>query len=747
MEKDIFSIKILIVDDFHTTRKAQVQLLHKLGFRNITEADDGKTAMQHIRKKEDIGLIISDWNMPHINGYKLLVWLRANESLPRIPFIMATAQSEQSQADRALGAGADAFITKPFSAGELMSVIRTALKLPEDISEADGTAKRMQARDPRKVCINMAHIQITDHLVLGVLKHLMDTEELKAKYFELNPVCMPGWNPVRRTLEKGEVDGALVLAPLAMDIFHHGNPVRMVFLSHKNGSISVRSSRPDRDRPLRDFFNSRIFYLPHSLSVHHMLADMFMREIGLKLGPVGLQDVNVFFEVVPPVRMPDFLLQNPDACGFIVAEPFGSMAIAAGISEMMFLSGELWENHPCCAVVLREEFIAAHEDAVYEFVQMLAAAGMYMEEHPEAAARIALDFLDPSGSLGLNQKLLCGILTRPGGIRCNDLIPVMEDLDKMQRYMKNTMGIGSIIDPELFVDMRFADCAYPEGQPEKKASRLLGPDRIVSGLIRQNLSRSTQTFARPPAGDIFEITEKDTSLHLRFSSRMQFTDRAVRKARDFLKGLGFQSLSGFNLILRELFINAVEHGNRNRAEKTVSCLIRYTGDNLFRIRVTDEGEGFDYRNLDLHMPDNPEILRKRGYPLIHIHSEKIEFNEKGNEITVWHRIYLETEFDTRKKDGQVIIRPSGDIIAAVIPKFAALLKELVAKGYRCFCFDLTAVREIDSVGLSAFIVLNKQVTGRGEKPELQLINVSPELGRLFRMTNMEKIYTVSESEG
>jgi chemotaxis signal transduction protein len=181
--------------------------------------------------------------------------------------------------------------------------------------------------------------------------------------------------------------------------------------------------------------------------------------MGLRPGVAGKEAVNVLFDVVPPVQMSNFMAENPDACGFMVAEPIGSKAIAANIAERQVLSSELWENHPCCVAVLREDFIRQHEDAVQEFVSMLVEAGVYIRNNLDKAAQIAVKFLDPKQQLGLQVGLLKNVLSDPKGIRTDDLYPVKEDLNTIQEYMTKKMDIGRLVDLDRFVDLRFADVA------------------------------------------------------------------------------------------------------------------------------------------------------------------------------------------------------------------------------------------------------------------------------------------------
>jgi chemotaxis signal transduction protein/ABC-type nitrate/sulfonate/bicarbonate transport system substrate-binding protein len=296
---------------------------------------------------------------------------------------------------------------------------------------------------------------------------------------------MPGWNPVQQALEKGEVDAAFILAPIAMDLFSVDVPIKLVLFAHKNGSICVRNKKGGKSSSLREFFKGKNFYIPHFLSIHHMLSDIFLREVGLTPGVTGNEGVDAFFEVVPPIKMPEFLAKNFNVGGYTVAEPLGTKAINAGSGTLMFLSGELWEDHPCCVVILRDEIIEQHPDAVYEFTDLLVKAGKFIAEDPKKAAEIAVWFLDPEGKLGLKEPVLEKVLKEPKGITTDDLFPVIEDLDQMQRYMSEEMGIGTIIDLEKFVDTRFAERACGGKPPLKRTFNVSDASKAISEIIRK----------------------------------------------------------------------------------------------------------------------------------------------------------------------------------------------------------------------------------------------------------------------
>lgn len=111
--------KILIVDDMSTMRKIIKNMLTKMGCKQLDEADDGLPAWDMIQQAYEIGqpyeFIVSDWNMPGMTGLDLLKKLKADERFNTLPFLMITAEAEQSNVIIAVKAGVSNFIVKPFS--------------------------------------------------------------------------------------------------------------------------------------------------------------------------------------------------------------------------------------------------------------------------------------------------------------------------------------------------------------------------------------------------------------------------------------------------------------------------------------------------------------------------------------------------------------------------------------------------------------------------------------------------------
>ena len=119
--------KILVVDDMGTMRKIIKNMLTKMGCDNLTEAEDGAPAWQMLQDAHEAGqpfdFVVSDWNMPQLSGLDLLKNIREDERFATLPFLMITAEAEQSNVVIAVKAGVSNFIVKPFSIATLKEKI------------------------------------------------------------------------------------------------------------------------------------------------------------------------------------------------------------------------------------------------------------------------------------------------------------------------------------------------------------------------------------------------------------------------------------------------------------------------------------------------------------------------------------------------------------------------------------------------------------------------------------------------
>jgi len=108
-------MKILVVDDFSTMRRIVKNVLKQLGYDNVEEAEDGAQAFSKL-KTGGFGFMVSDWNMPNMDGLDLLKSVRADADLKDLPILMVTAEAEKEKVVTAIKAGVNNYIVKPFTA-------------------------------------------------------------------------------------------------------------------------------------------------------------------------------------------------------------------------------------------------------------------------------------------------------------------------------------------------------------------------------------------------------------------------------------------------------------------------------------------------------------------------------------------------------------------------------------------------------------------------------------------------------
>ncbi|HEU4590939.1 MAG TPA: chemotaxis response regulator CheY [Steroidobacteraceae bacterium] len=116
------AMKFLVVDDFSTMRRIVKGLLNELGYTEITEADDGTTALP-LLKNGNFDFLITDWNMPGMPGLELLKAVRGDARLAKLPVLMLTAEAKREQIIEAAQAGVSGYVIKPFTAATLKEKI------------------------------------------------------------------------------------------------------------------------------------------------------------------------------------------------------------------------------------------------------------------------------------------------------------------------------------------------------------------------------------------------------------------------------------------------------------------------------------------------------------------------------------------------------------------------------------------------------------------------------------------------
>lgn len=119
--------KILFADDSPVIKKIVKRAIEPLGFE-LLEANDGKEALAVLAQEiEHVVLVISDWNMPNMNGFDLLKNIKADARFKAVPVIMLTTEGEKSNINKAIQAGASNYMLKPFNAPDLVKKVMQCL--------------------------------------------------------------------------------------------------------------------------------------------------------------------------------------------------------------------------------------------------------------------------------------------------------------------------------------------------------------------------------------------------------------------------------------------------------------------------------------------------------------------------------------------------------------------------------------------------------------------------------------------
>lgn len=111
-------MRFLVVHDFSTMRRIVRNLLKELGYSNVDEAEDGAVALQKL-KSAPYDFVVTDWNMPNMDGLALLQSIRRTPQLKHLPVLMVTAEAKKENIIAAAQAGASGYVVKPFTAATL----------------------------------------------------------------------------------------------------------------------------------------------------------------------------------------------------------------------------------------------------------------------------------------------------------------------------------------------------------------------------------------------------------------------------------------------------------------------------------------------------------------------------------------------------------------------------------------------------------------------------------------------------
>lgn len=226
--------------------------------------------------------------------------------------------------------------------------------------------------------LRIAYLPITHTLPLLAANEIQSDDHSR---LPVELLKFGSWNELADAFNTHSVDGAVVLAEIAVKMRENGVPLKAVALGHHDGNVMVVANDIDSVADLC----GKTVAIPHRLSSHNILLQMVLRR-------AGLDPKSVYVTELPPPEMPAALSEGRIAA-YVVAEPFGARGVVSGVGKVLYSSPEVWEHSVCCTLVLREEAIAERRDEVAAFVKLYERAADSLSVDRDFAVAISKKYL------------------------------------------------------------------------------------------------------------------------------------------------------------------------------------------------------------------------------------------------------------------------------------------------------------------------------------------------------------------
>lgn len=225
--------------------------------------------------------------------------------------------------------------------------------------------------------VKIAYLPTTHSLALLAQAELMK----ECSDYRITLVKYGTWPDLSDALNTGQVDGAVELTELSMKANENGIPIKAVALGHRDGNVIVTDKNITTAKDLK----GKSFAIPSKLSSHNLLLEQMLAKNGL-----SREDIHII--ELSPSEMP-FALVSKQIAGYCVAEPFGGKAIRADVANVLYESGELWEDSICCALVFHKNFLDGNRELADKVIKDYIEAGAYLDLHPKDALEIGEKYL------------------------------------------------------------------------------------------------------------------------------------------------------------------------------------------------------------------------------------------------------------------------------------------------------------------------------------------------------------------
>ncbi len=257
--------------------------------------------------------------------------------------------------------------------------------------------------------LRIGYLPITDStpLVIAHANGYYKDEGLKTD----RPIRVRSWSTLVESFMTDKFNLTHLLLPIPIWMrFNKKAPLKVMAWNHTNGSaITVRS-----DSGINGFkdLGGKHIAVPYWYSMHNIILQMGLRKVGLKpvikdqSKPVGPDEVNLF--ILPPPEMP-LALSGKKIDGFVVAEPYNAISELKVGAKIMRFTGDIWKNHPCCVVVMKENLVNSNPVFTQKIMNAIVRAQLWISQNPLKTAKI----LSREGGnyLPIPEKILTRVFT------------------------------------------------------------------------------------------------------------------------------------------------------------------------------------------------------------------------------------------------------------------------------------------------------------------------------------------------
>lgn len=270
-------------------------------------------------------------------------------------------------------------------------------------------AKTLNGFAGKKV-LKVGFLPISDHL-LGMMAQRLHTSSKSQVQIQR----FLSWQALTESLRHGHIDAAFIMAPLAIRLLLSGTPLFYILDAHHDGSSLATSSKSLQGKKIG---------IPDHFSTHKALLHPLAKQFNLVPGDINTININPSYVIRS--------MHNHLIDGFFCAEPWGTKCENEGSAKIIIRSNSISPGHPCCILVVRQEFAVEHGALVKTFVQTLLKARDRLITDPQFGAEAQAHYT------GIDPQLALKVIEE-GHVTFNDLNP---DSDRLLDFMTLTMNSG-----------------------------------------------------------------------------------------------------------------------------------------------------------------------------------------------------------------------------------------------------------------------------------------------------------------